>query len=412
MKVGENMNEIYLKLAKEVETEVICWRRDLHQCPELGLELPKTVAYVCKILDELGIKYEHHYINGNGVVAHIEGLLKGRENQKIPVIALRADMDGLPIHEETDLSFASQQNMHACGHDGHTAILLGTAKLLQENRQNFSGIVKLIFQPGEEYPGGAKPMIEEGALRNPKPDRIFGFHIGKLSEEVPDGCIGTRSLAMMASMDRFQITLTGKGFHAAYPEKANDPIIAMTQLVNAIQTIVSRNIRSLDAAVVSVTRIQGGFNQNIIPDQVEIEGTVRTFSDDIRRQIHQRLDQLASGISAAMQVDYDLVYDYKYPALVNDPEVTQWTLDCLAQWFGPDQVISIPDPVMGGEDFAFYLREVPGTFIYLSNPGYIEGNFHGHHHPKFDIDESYLYKAVATFYGLTIEYFNQSSESL
>ena len=394
----------YILLAKQVENDVIKWRRHLHQIPELGLELPNTVAYVCTVLDELGVEYEDHYINGNGIVATIKGDLL---TDKSPVVALRADMDGLPIQEETGLSFAAEENMHACGHDGHTAILLGVAKVFKTYRHLLKGTVKLIFQPGEEYPGGAKHMVEEGALSDPIPDQIFGFHIGHLSPEMPEGKIATRSKAMMASMDRFKITLKGKGFHAAYPEQAQDPLIAMTQLVNAIQTIVSRNSAAVEPVVVSVTRINGGFNQNIIPDEVEIEGTVRTFSDSMQRKIHQRLNEISKGISIAMNVEYTLEYDYKYPALMNTMRSTQFAMNTLDRLFGEDNIYELEHPVMGGEDFAFYLQTVPGAYLYLSNPGYIEGQFYGHHHSKFDIDEAGMYKAVASFLALTIEYFDE-----
>ena len=221
-----------VELAKEVEADIIQWRRDLHQIPELGLVLPQTVAYVKNVLDGLGIEYDASYVNGNGIVALIHG--KKSELNSDKVLAFRADMDGLPINEATGLAFSSlNQNMHACGHDGHTAMLLGAAKILQENRDQFSGTIKLIFQPGEEYPGGAEPMIQEGTMLNPKVTRVMGFHQGQIDPKVPTRTIAYKEGPIMASMDRFLIEVNGKGYHGAYPEESQDPIAATGELINS-----------------------------------------------------------------------------------------------------------------------------------------------------------------------------------
>lgn len=393
-----------MDLAKKIQEEVIQWRRDLHQIPELGLELPATVAYVTKVLDELGIEYDDSYVNGNGIVAHIYGQKKGDTNR---VLGMRADMDGLPIKEETGLPFASlNDNMHACGHDGHTAMLLGAAKILKENSDQFSGVVKLVFQPGEEYPGGAEPMVKEGALLNPKATRMVGFHMGELVSDMPKGSVLYKQGPMMASMDRLFIKVKGKGAHGAYPEISHDPIVAAGQLVTAIQTIKSRNIQATDPCVVSITRIEGGFNQNIIPDEVEIEGTVRTFNDETRRKIHQKLVQISEGIAAAMGVECEVTYDYKYPAVINDETVTKEVVESLQPLLG-ENLIELTDPLMGGEDYSYYLRETPGTFLYLTNPQKVDGSFHGHHHPKFDVDESLFYVGVASFVQVAFDYLNE-----
>ncbi|WP_124059009.1 M20 metallopeptidase family protein [Vaginisenegalia massiliensis] len=394
-----------IKLASQaVLTDMIQWRRDLHQIPELGNELPQTVAYVCHVLEELGIDYDSSYVEGNGIVALIDGQgPKSETSQR--VLAMRADMDGLPIQEATGLVFSSlNQNMHACGHDGHTAILLGAAKILQANRHLFSGTIKLIFQPGEEYPGGARPMIEEGALDNPRVTRIVGIHEGQLDPNAPSGTIAYKAGALMASMDRFLIEIVGKGWHGAYPEQAHDPIVAAGQLITALQTIKSRNIKASQAHVISITRVEGGYNQNIIPDCVELEGTVRTFDDELRRFIHQKIDQIAQGISQAMGVTCRVTYDYKYPAVLNDAQVVEESVAALSRQFGPDRLFACQEALMGGEDFAFYLKEVPGAYFFLTNPGMIEGAFHGHHHPKFDVDESYFALGAATFVSLALDY--------
>lgn len=392
-----------IQLAKDTEADIIHWRRDLHQIPELTLELPRTVQYVTQVLETSGIDYDASYVNGNAVVGLIKGTKSGPNKDR--VLGLRADMDGLPVQEQTGLPFQSiNQNMHACGHDGHTAMLLGAAKILQENRHLFSGSVKLLFQPGEEYPGGAKPMIEEKVLENPKVTRILGFHEGQIDPHTPKGKIGYKFGPMMASMDRFLIEVKGKGYHGAYPELSDDPVNAIGYLITAIQSIKSRNLRAIDPAVVSVTRVDGGFNQNVIPDNAEIEGTVRAFDDAIRQKICAKLEQIAKGVGETFGVECTVTYDYKYPPVINDNDVTAEVVGNLKEIFGDDVLTEVREPLMGGEDFAFFLQEVPGTFLFLSNPREIEGSFHGHHHPKFDIDETYLYMGTASFVQEALTY--------
>lgn len=391
--------------SKNVLDTIIQWRRELHQIPELGLELPQTVKYVTGVLKELGVEYDASYVDGNGIVAVIKG--SKEENSTDKVLGLRADMDGLPIQEETGLPFSStNSNMHACGHDGHTSMLLGAAKLLQENRHLFSGTVKLIFQPGEEYPGGAEPMIKEGAMNNPKVTRMLGFHAGQIDGTVPSGTIGYKRGPMMASMDRFLIEINGKGSHGAYPENSNDPIMAAGQIITALQSIKSRNIRAVDPAVVSITRVTGGFNQNIIPNTVELEGTVRALNEELQHKIVDRMREISTGIGAAMGVSVNFIYDYKYPPVINDNLVVEETIESLGDIFDEGTLLEIHEPLMGGEDYAFYLKEAPGTFLFLSNPGEIDGSFHGHHHPKFNIDESLLYMGTASFVKVALDYLN------
>lgn len=385
-----------MALAQSVADDMVSWRRDLHQFPELGLEIPQTSAYVQKVLDEFDIPY-HTLVNGNAIVGLIEGSHPG------PVLAIRADMDGLPIAENTGLDFASKNgNMHACGHDGHTAILLGTAKLLQNMKDQLHGSIKLIFQPGEEYPGGAKPMLDEGAFKNPDVDHVIGLHAGSLDPMAPQGVIAYKAGNFMASMDRFQIDILGKGSHGAYPETAHDPIATAGLMINGIQMIKSRMIKATEPVVVSITRVSGGYNQNIIPDKVELEGTVRTFNDDQRKFVHQELETMAKNIAQAMGADAEVTYDYKYPAVINDSDFTQRVVDALGKVFSTDQLYESLEPRMGGEDFAYYLQEVPGTFLFLNNPREIDGIFNGHHHEKFDMEEKYFYLGVAAF--LTVSF--------
>lgn len=400
------MNKLnVIESAKDAAKGMVRWRRDLHQIPELGLNLPKTVVYVSEVLDELGIPYDASYVNGNAIVAVIKGEKKIQAGDR--VLAMRADMDALPIQEETGHTFAStNENMHACGHDGHTAMLLGAAKILQANREQFGGAVKLIFQPGEEYPGGAEPMIKEGVMENPKVTRVMGFHQGQIDATIEKGKIAYRPGPMMASMDRFLIEVNGKGYHGAYPEESRDPIVASAQIVTALQTIKSRNIKATRPHVVSVTRIEGGFNQNIIPDKVELEGTVRTFDNELREEIHGKIEKISQGIGEALDVEIKVTYDYKYPPVINDASVTLEMVGQLKSLFGDEVMVHAEEPLMGGEDFAFYLQEAPGTYLFLSNPGYIEGEFHGHHHPKFDIDENYFYMGAAGFVEAALQYLN------
>lgn len=369
--------------ALQIEDQIIGWRRGLHQIPELGLELPKTSAYVQERLKEMDIPFKT-LVNGNAIVALIEGTKEGEGK----VFAIRADMDALPIKEETGLPFASTNGcMHACGHDGHTAMLLGAAKLLSDNKDSFSGTVKLLFQPGEEYPGGAKPMIEEGALENPRPDAIIGLHAGNLSAEVQGDTLGIGHGPVMASMDRIAITIEGKGAHGAYPQDSVDPISTAAEVISALQRVVSREIAATEPAVLSITRIEGGFNQNIIPNAVELEGTVRTFNNETRSFIAKRIEEIAQGICGAMRATAKVEYDYRYPPVITNAEFTDFFEETAKKIVGEENIVHIKNPLMGGEDMAFFLEEIHGTFFFFSTPGEVDGQVHAHHHPKFDLKE-------------------------
>ncbi len=258
--------------------------------------MPKTTNYITNKLDEMGIEYKT-LVNGNAVVGLIKGIEEGN------TIALRADTDALPIKEETGLPFASTNGgaMHACGHDGHAAMLLGAAKVLNDNRDKLKGNVKLLFQPGEEYPGGAKPMIEEGALENPKVDAVIGLHAGGIAP--PNGEKGKITVSygpMMASMDRVLIKIKGKGNHGAYPYLAIDPIVIAAEVVTALQNIISRETEATEPVVLSICRISGGYNQNIIPDNVELEGTIRTFDNNTRKRVDTRIEEIVKGVVSAI----------------------------------------------------------------------------------------------------------------
>ena len=390
-----------IKEVKAIEQDIINWRRQLHQIPELGLELPKTVKYVGERLSEMGIEY-HTLVNGNAIVGLIKGSGKGN------TIGLRADMDALPIKEETGLSFASTNNcMHACGHDAHTAILLGAAKILNNNRDKLKGNVKLLFQPGEEYPGGARPMMLEGALENPKVDAIMGLHVGRISDSIPTGNIGVCYSNLMAAADRIFIKVKGKGAHAAYPEQSIDPITIASELVMSLQTIISRETKATDPAVLSICRIDGGNNHNIIPEYVELEGTVRTLNNETRNKIAKRIEEIAKGITEAHGGTYEYVYDFGYPPLINNSDFTTDFLESAKKIIPEEDITEIKVPIMGGEDMAYFLEEVPGTFFFLSNLKEIGGVYYGHHNSKFDIDEQFFWKGSSILIQGALDYLNK-----
>lgn len=384
--------------SKEMGKEIINWRRDLHQIPEIGLELPKTSKYVADQLDKMGIEYKDK-IGVSGIV----GLIKGGKPGK--TIALRADMDGLPIREETGLEFASQNgNMHACGHDAHAAILLGTAKILNENKENLKGNVKLIFQPAEEGPGGAKPMIEDGALENPKADAVMGMHVGSLTDSKEEGAIMVSTGEMMACLDRFSLKLIGSGCHGAYPETGVDPIAMAGYFISNVQSIISRELSPTDPAVITVGTINGGFAYNIIPDSVQLEGTVRAVNQEVREKIAKRIETFAKGISETMRGDYEYEYIFGYPPLVNNEKFTNRFIESANKIVGEEEIIVMKKPVMGGEDMAYFLNEVPGTFFFMNTPKAVDGQYYPHHNSKFDIEDNMLWRGTALLLQATIDF--------
>ena len=392
-------NEI-LKEITNYSDELVSWRRDLHRIPELENNLPKTTEYVKSILTNLGIPYKI-LMNGNAIVGLIDSGIEGN------VIGLRADMDALPIKEETNLSFASENgNMHACGHDGHTSALLGAAKYLNEHKDKFKGQVKLLFQPGEESPGGAKPMILEGALENPKVNAVLGMHNGHITDEIPHGHVGITFGAIMASVDVFTARIYGKGAHGAYPEQGHDPIIMSAEVISAFQSIVSRNIRPTESAVLSVCMIHGGTKDNIIPDFVEIQGTVRAFSKETQDIIEKRMHDILDSITKMHNGSYELNYLRKYPATINDEFFTYAFRESLRKILPEDRIVILKNPVMGAEDMSFFLEEVPGTFFFFNNPKEIQGKIWPLHNSKFDLDENLIPLAAALLAQGAIDYLN------
>lgn len=382
------------RLMDEVKDELIRWRRDLHQIPEQGNELPQTVAYVTGVLDSLGIEYKTNVGVNSSIVATITGT--GAGNGK--VIALRADMDALPVVEDTGLPFASTNgSMHACGHDGHTSILLATIKVLNSMKDQFGGTIKFLFQPGEEVSAGARPMVEGGVLKNPDVDCILGLHIGHLSDDSKPGTFSFRQGPMMASLDRFTLKVKGKGSHGAYPHQSKDTIVIASYIVTALQEIISREIEPAEPGVVTIGKFHAGTTYNVIPGEVEIEGTARAVTAETRAMLETRIGEVAESIAKAFRGSVEFKYFRGAPPLINDSEITAKAYESAKELFGEDRVLYMTKPVMGGEDFAEYLQEVPGTFIFFENPMAIDGVCYPHHNAKFAIDEDLLPSGVGLF---------------
>lgn len=382
------MNEII----HSVMADVIKWRRDLHQIPEIGVDLPQTSDYVCKKLDEMGVSYKKGVGLEHAIVATMEGTKQGEGK----TLALRADMDALPIAEESGLPFASKNgNMHACGHDGHTAILLGAIKVLSQMKNQFSGKLVFLFQPGEEISAGAEPMIQAGCLDGV--DGIVGIHVGDISSDCEPGKAYFKLGPMMACLDKWHMTISGKGSHGAYPHNSFDPVVMQAHIITAIQEIISRELNPVDPGVVTVGIVQGGTAYNIIPGSVYLEGTARAVNKTTREFISKRIGEIAESVAKTFRGSVDFTYIYGAPPVVNDDAFTLNIMESSKKVLGEENVKFIYNPVMGGEDYAYYLEKVPGTFIFLSNPLKIDGFNYPHHNSKFALDEQYFERGVAIF---------------
>ncbi len=406
--------EIYSKidkLSKEIEPKLIEWRRDFHKNPELSNREFKTAEKVAEHLKSLGIEIQTGVAH-TGVV----GILRG--GKPGPVIALRADMDALPVTERVPLAFASTVKaiynkqevgvMHACGHDTHIAILMATAEVLSKMKGDIKGTVKFIFQPAEESPpegeeGGAKMMIKEGVLENPKVDVIFGLHINSMLEV---GKIGYKPGGFMAAVDQLKLTVTGKQTHGAYPWNGVDPIVTSAQIINAMQTIVSRNLDITKVpAVFTIGAIHGGVRENIIPEKVEMIGTIRTFDTSMQRVMHERIILNAEKTAEAAGAKAEVTITKLYPVTYNHLALTEQMLPTLKKSAGTENVI-LENPRTGAEDFSFFQQKVPGLFFNLGGraKNVAEKDAFPHHTPDFFIDESGLWLGVKTFCYLVTDY--------
>lgn len=370
-------------------------RRDFHKHPELGLQETRTAGIVAKELQSLGLEVTTG-VGKTGVVAMIEGTKPG------PTLLLRADMDALPILEQTGAEYASQTPgvMHACGHDAHTAILLTVAKLLNGLRGELPGSVKLVFQPAEEGMGGAEGMIADGVLENPKVDATLGLHVWN---EQPVGWLGLAAGPTMAGTEIFKARIRGKGGHGAIPNLAVDPILAGAQVVSALQSIVSRNLPPLKGAVVSVTTFHGGEAFNVIPPQVELTGTIRAFDLETREMVLRRFDEIAHGVAGGLGCVVEIEHTRMTPALINDAHAAQAAQEVARRILPESRIDSVGPFTMGGEDFAFMMEKAPGLFMFVGSANPEKGLDYSHHHPKFDIDEASLPRAAALMAATAVE---------
>ncbi len=403
--------------AAAIEPAMLMWRRDLHQHPELGNREFRTAGIVAKHLEELGLEVQTKVAH-TGVVGLLKGALPG------PVVALRADMDGLPVEERVDLPFASKARaqwngeevgvMHACGHDAHVAILMAVASVLAGLRERLQGSIKFIFQPAEELPpegeeGGAKLMIEQGALQNPAPDAIFGLHV---TSRLPTGVIGYRSGPTMASADRFRISVTGRQTHGAMPWLGVDPIVTAAQVILGLQTIVSRQVDiTQEPAVVTVGAIKGGNRENIIPESVEMIGTIRTFDEGMRDDIHARVKETAESIAKAGRAGCEVCIRKDYPVTVNDAQLTEAMLPTLERVAGAQRVMMTPK-ITGSEDFSFFQHVVPGLFFFVgvTPAGQDPRSAAPNHSPLFRVDEAGLALGVRALAQVACDFLEATPE--
>jgi len=389
------MRDELKKEAEELASQLVAWRRDFHRHPETAFEEHRTSSVLRKFLEDRDIPVQAMAKTG------LRGVLKGKHGGK--TIALRADIDALPLKEDGDKEYISENPgaAHACGHDGHMAILMGAIELLCRRRNELRGNVVFLFQPSEErIPGGAKLMMEEGALKDV--DVIFGLHLWQL---LATGAVGLVKGAMMAQPDKFTIRIRGKGGHGSMPHQTVDPILVASHVVVNIQSIASRNVDPLKPVVVSFGTIEGGTIYNIIPENVVLTGTVRSFDADVQELSERRLKEIADATCAAFGAAADFRYEKGYPPVVNDENMVDFVAGVAGGIFGEDKVQEIA-PVMGGEDFAYFLQEVPGAFLFF---GMGDGMEYPHHHPAFDIDEKALPAATHLMTALVLEFLGRNS---
>ncbi|MFN3589737.1 MAG: amidohydrolase [Spirosomataceae bacterium] len=401
----------------KVESKVIEWRRDLHQHPELGNQEFRTAKKVAEHLRSLGIEVQE-----NVAVTGVIGSLKG--GKPGPVVALRADMDALPVTERVNIPFKSEVMaeyngqktgvMHACGHDSHVAILMGVAEVLSGMKKDLQGTVKFIFQPAEEGvydtkdPFGADGMVRAGCLENPKVDAIFGLHI---NSQTPVGVIAYRPGATMAAVDQLKIRLKGKQTHGAYPWSGVDPIVTASQIVMGLQTIVSRNVALTEnPAVVTVGAIHGGIRNNIIPENLEMIGTIRTLGKEQRTMVHRRIEEISTNIAESAGAAAEVTIDHGYPVTYNDPVLTDKMVATLEGAAGKENVRIVP-ATMGAEDFSYYQEKVPGLFFFLGGMPKDKKPSEAapHHTPDFYIDESGFGLGVKTLSSLVVDYMEMNT---
>ncbi len=391
---------IVLNSINQMFEEMKVWRQELHSIPEIGLEEYETSKYIKSKLSEFNIEFKDGYAN-TGIVARV----KGSQGESDKSIGLRADFDALPMPEKNEFEHKSinEGMMHACGHDGHTSMLLGAAKYLSENN-DFDGSVYFIFQPGEEGFAGGQKMIQDGMFDDFKIDEVYALHNWP---ELPIGSIGVNSGPMMAAVDEFDIVVKGRGGHAAIPQLAIDPVVIASQIVLAVQTIVSRSTDPVDKALISITKINGGTAYNVIDDSVKLGGTIRTFKPETRSFFEKKLKEISSGIAKAngAEAEVDFHLTNKYPPTINSKKESEFAANVAKKVFGDSQVDTNIDPSMGGEDFSYLLEKKPGAYLYI---GQGDDNHKAHlHTTKYDFNDNLLPVGVNYWVELVKEFFSK-----
>jgi len=381
--------------AGALRKQLLAWRRDFHMHPELGFQEHRSAGIIADRLRELGYQVQTG-VASTGVVGLLEGKQRSAEHthrSPSPVVMLRFDMDALPITEENETEYVSRNPgvMHACGHDGHMAIGLGVATLVAQRRDEMTGTLKLVFQPGEEGMNGAEVMVQEGVLENPCPDVFLATHVWN---EKRVGTIDVSSGAVMAAAEKWTCTVLGRGGHGALPHQTVDPIVATAQIVTVLQTVISRNVSPLETAVVTVGTVHGGDAFNVIPTQVELTGTIRTYSPQVREMVLRRVREVIEGAAVACGADAELEITSLTPAVVNDVGVAEVVRAAAEAVVGPENVSS-GERTMGSEDAAFFLQEVPGCYFFLGSANAERGLNAPHHNPHFDFDEDAMPLGVA-----------------
>lgn len=389
METAQKFDGLVQHVQESFAERIVELRRDIHREPELGFGTEKTAQKVLAALEGLPLEIQTG-VAENGIVATLKGGGDG------PTVGLRADMDALPIHEETGLDFASGTDgkMHACGHDGHTSMLVGAAHALSGMRDRLNGTVKFIFQPAEEGGGGGRVMVEEGVAGDI--DSIFALH---LWPGLPFGTAATKSGPIMAAADAFEMKVKGRGGHGAMPHLTVDAIAISAQVVMALQTIVAREVDPVEPAVITVGEIEAGSAFNIIPETARLGGTVRTLNADLRESMSQRIEELARGVAQGMRGDAELDYTFSYPVTVNDEASARLALGVIGDLFGENDALELPNPTMGAEDFAFFLEKLPGAFVWLG----VGEDVSGLHTPTFAFDEEILPRGSALLAALAMK---------
>ena len=381
--------------AEAMRDELIARRRDFHQHPEIAFEEVRTSGIVAQELNALGLEVQTG-VGQTGVIGILEGAADG------PTVLVRADMDALPVAEANTTDYVSlvPGKMHACGHDGHTAVALGVAKLFSQHRDKLKGRIKFVFQPAEEIGAGARAMIADGALENPRPDVSLGLH---LWNTVPLGKVGIADGPIMAAPSAFEMTITGKGGHGAMPEQTIDPVVCAAQMVMAFQTIVSRNANPLDQLALSVTQIITGTAKNVIPDSAYLSGTFRTFTPEMRDMVNKRMREIAEHTAAAMNCTVDINIINPGDAVVNHPDVAGVVRQAFKK-LGIDEADMVYERTTAAEDVGLFMTDVPGMFFFVGSANDAKGLNYPHHHPRFDFDEDALPLSVALLSAAVAEY--------